>query len=361
MPNHDRVSEGYRGEVWNAETQKAVRERIHWMCGQADGRVLDLGCSQGIASIIIGREGLPVSGVDHEISRLIQARHDLAQEDSWVAGRVLFLAAEGRDLPFADGTFQTVLLGEVLEHLVLPHLLLDEVVRVLAPGGRLVVTTPVGYHPFHDHKASFYPASLGNLVGRHLRVETIEITDRYVWLTARRDEPGCPSEIILGAQEALEAYMVDVERRQVALREQLRESKNMVGALRRRVARDEEEHAARLAELEESQAQLEQSTGISSAEVADRLAQQVSRVSELTEQRDRLKERVDQLAASRAEVAARLERMRFWRQAEASSRSYRMGREIADAWPHPGKILALPWRLFRVLTTPLEAPPDPSS
>jgi SAM-dependent methyltransferase len=63
-------------------------------------------------------------------------------------------------LPCADGFFDAVFAGEIIEHLVDPDHLLEEIHRVLAPGGFLVLTTPnlaalhnrlallLGYQPF---------------------------------------------------------------------------------------------------------------------------------------------------------------------------------------------------------------------
>jgi SAM-dependent methyltransferase len=48
----------------------------------------------------------------------------------------------GLQLPFASGSFDTVLCTEVLEHVPVPALLFQEAVRVLRPGGHLVLTTP---------------------------------------------------------------------------------------------------------------------------------------------------------------------------------------------------------------------------
>jgi SAM-dependent methyltransferase len=50
-----------------------------------------------------------------------------------------------RPLPFANGTFDAIVAAEVLEHLVEDHLALLELRRVLADGGRLIVTVPF-YH-----------------------------------------------------------------------------------------------------------------------------------------------------------------------------------------------------------------------
>jgi methionine biosynthesis protein MetW len=45
-------------------------------------------------------------------------------------------------LPFESGTFDCVIFGEVIEHLVDPDAALAEIVRVLRVGGRMILTTP---------------------------------------------------------------------------------------------------------------------------------------------------------------------------------------------------------------------------
>lgn len=52
-------------------------------------------------------------------------------------------------LPFADASFDTVMLLDVLEHVSEPEAALHEASRVLVAGGRLLVTIPFAY-PLHD-------------------------------------------------------------------------------------------------------------------------------------------------------------------------------------------------------------------
>jgi SAM-dependent methyltransferase len=50
------------------------------------------------------------------------------------------------ELPFGDGSFDIVVAGEVLEHLVDPTLTVSEARRVLVPAGRLIGSVPNGFH-----------------------------------------------------------------------------------------------------------------------------------------------------------------------------------------------------------------------
>jgi SAM-dependent methyltransferase len=47
-----------------------------------------------------------------------------------------------KGLPFGDDSFELVVFGEVIEHLPDPDYLLEEIWRVLKPGGKVIVTTP---------------------------------------------------------------------------------------------------------------------------------------------------------------------------------------------------------------------------
>jgi SAM-dependent methyltransferase len=57
------------------------------------------------------------------------------------------VGADARSLPFASGAFDVVTANMVLEHLVDPRAVFDEIARVLAPGGRFIFVTPNRTNP----------------------------------------------------------------------------------------------------------------------------------------------------------------------------------------------------------------------
>lgn len=69
-------------------------------------------------------------------------------------------------LPFADETFTSVILDNVLEHIDNPQPLLQEIWRVAKPGGRLIVGVPGvrGYASDADHKHFYSEAQLQRLL-----------------------------------------------------------------------------------------------------------------------------------------------------------------------------------------------------
>lgn len=119
------------------------------------GRMLDVGC--GIGDMVAFR---PNSiGVDINQRNIEFCRKRRLE--------VLLMAPDV--LPFADGSFDSVLLDNVLEHIVEPRPLLKEMHRVLRDDGRLLVGVPGirGWDSDPDHKVRYDEASLVARVGRH--------------------------------------------------------------------------------------------------------------------------------------------------------------------------------------------------
>jgi len=79
-------------------------------------------------------------------------------------------------LPFVDGAFDVVLCTEVLEHLVEPQRAIDEMHRVLKPGGQLLLTTRFLF-PIHDAPHDYFRFTKYGL--RHLlrRFDAVEIQE----------------------------------------------------------------------------------------------------------------------------------------------------------------------------------------
>jgi SAM-dependent methyltransferase len=210
MVNPDRISEVYKGEIWTESAQQVARDRIHWLVGQATGDVLDVGCSQGIASILCARRGSAVIGVDNRPDRVEYALADRDNEPPEVRARLDFRVADGSALGFPDASFDTVLMGEIVEHTEDASPLLAEAARVLRPQGRLALTTPFGLHRHPDHHATFYVDSLVRLLAPYFTVESLDIVDRYLRATGRPGAMTDPDRLIVEAQPLMEKALTAI-------------------------------------------------------------------------------------------------------------------------------------------------------
>ena len=152
----DRIAQLYLGRIGNEETREIGRARIDWLAEEVRGpSVLDLGCSEGILPILLARRGLQVTGVDHNEEALVYAETLLAEESEEVRGRLRLIHGDLFKEILPQESFDTVVLGETLEHLDDPAGALDIAVGCARPGGRVVLTTPLGYFPDPDHRQTF--------------------------------------------------------------------------------------------------------------------------------------------------------------------------------------------------------------
>jgi ubiquinone/menaquinone biosynthesis C-methylase UbiE len=133
-----------RGEpsyVWRAGQERRLQMIARW--SRLDGaRVLEAGGGIGMyAAQIRTRYRAQVTLFDIEAERVQEAR----------AAVPLALVAAAEHLPYPTNYFDTVFSNEVIEHVVDDRRALQEMVRVLRPGGRVVIFCPNRWYPFETH------------------------------------------------------------------------------------------------------------------------------------------------------------------------------------------------------------------
>lgn len=106
----------------------------------AGGSVLDIGCAQATASILLAERGFKVTAVEANPESIEYAKKRVE------FGDITFLCADATQLALVAG-FDAILLGEVLEHVPRPGTLLKQCHAMLHRGGVVVITTPNGLSP----------------------------------------------------------------------------------------------------------------------------------------------------------------------------------------------------------------------
>ncbi len=174
---------GHPSYVWRAGQKRRFDLIASW--ARVDGAdVLVDGAGVGQYSRHLVAAGARVTSLDIDIPSMVTASQYL---ECCVAG-----ACEA--LPFASGSFDTVLSHEVLEHVTDDAASMGEIARVLRPGGRFVLFLPNRLHPFETHGhywrgqyhfgntplINYLPTSLRNRLAPHVRAYTPAATRRLV-------------------------------------------------------------------------------------------------------------------------------------------------------------------------------------
>jgi 2-polyprenyl-3-methyl-5-hydroxy-6-metoxy-1,4-benzoquinol methylase len=134
-------SRAYHERIWEAVPEGLepadMRLRRAFLLERVDrsGRVLDVGCGEGLLAAELAQAGISVVGIDvaEEPLRRARARDPsldlriVPAEDTW---------------PLPDASFDVVWAGETIEHVADTAGWLREVRRVLRPAGSLLLSTP---------------------------------------------------------------------------------------------------------------------------------------------------------------------------------------------------------------------------
>ncbi len=141
QPSHLAASRGEPSYVWRDGQERRLRMIRHWV-DLHGACVLEAGCGVGAYSSQIGRRySSCVEAFDIEFERVREARRDTPH--------AVVAAAEA--VPYRSDLFDLVISNEVIEHVQDDRAAVREMVRVLRPGGRLVLFCPNRWYPVEQH------------------------------------------------------------------------------------------------------------------------------------------------------------------------------------------------------------------
>ncbi|MEV7596774.1 class I SAM-dependent methyltransferase [Kitasatospora sp. NPDC089797] len=140
-----------------AETREAWARRVRKWLPAGSAEVLDVGCGTGSLAELVAADGHRVTGVDLAPRMVARARAKLAA--AGLTGR--FLVGDAGAPPVREGGFDVLLCRHLLWTLPEPERSLGAWVRLLRPGGRLVLVE--GRWGGADERAAPYVVGAGRL------------------------------------------------------------------------------------------------------------------------------------------------------------------------------------------------------
>lgn len=142
-------------------------------------RVLEIGCGRGEFSCWLARQpNRPVRIVASDFADTALRKGVVAAREQNLSG-ISWELSDIQMLPFRDETFDTVFSCETVEHVPEPARAVEELARVLKPGGRLFLTTPNYFGVYGLYRAYL------RLVGRRY-TELGQPINNFTWLPRTR-------------------------------------------------------------------------------------------------------------------------------------------------------------------------------
>jgi len=139
-PDRAEVALGNPSFVWRFGQDRRLNLIRHY-APLEDARILDIGCGLGVYVRKFREFSDRVCGIDIDAKRLREGAKTTPG----------LLLGVGEHLPFREGVFDVVVLNEVIEHVSDDASTMREALRILRPGGRVVVYAPNRLYPFETH------------------------------------------------------------------------------------------------------------------------------------------------------------------------------------------------------------------
>lgn len=127
------------GAVWPPTfAEHAARYRLARELFSGASLILDVASGSGIGAELLARTGTPVVGVELNHRAISAARAAYASDGV----KPYFIRGDVTDLPIRSSTVPAATAFEIIEHVPSPDRLLEELQRVLSPGGVLLISSP---------------------------------------------------------------------------------------------------------------------------------------------------------------------------------------------------------------------------
>ena len=133
------------------DSLEVLSEKVEFAKPQAQELVLDVACGPGAFVLAVAPRVRFALGIDLTPEMLRQARQFQAEKR---IANVAFARGDADSLPFPDASFDLVSCQHAFHHITKPEPVLQEMIRVTKPEGRLLILDPLA--PESDAKFELY-------------------------------------------------------------------------------------------------------------------------------------------------------------------------------------------------------------
>lgn len=126
-------------EQYGFDTLAARAECLRLAEPLAGLHVLDVGTGSGLMAAALARSRAVVTSIDINLQAIVRAQDRLSGAEAGIASRSRLVVADALHLPFPSDSFDAVFCFDSMHHMPDCGAAIEEMERVLKPGGRLVM------------------------------------------------------------------------------------------------------------------------------------------------------------------------------------------------------------------------------
>lgn len=152
MSSHERALQDEANNVTYQRCQYAYEFAKDYISGK---EVLDVGCGLAYGASLMAQSAKKITGIDYDAETIEgnKQRYSAIKNLDFIQGAV-------PPLPFPDNSFDVVTTFQFIEHIHHRKEFIKECLRVVKPGGKVLITTPnikrsLARNPFHIHEYTF--------------------------------------------------------------------------------------------------------------------------------------------------------------------------------------------------------------
>jgi SAM-dependent methyltransferase len=142
------------------KTVLLITEKLKRLGNLQGHRLLDVGCGDGAFTRVLSMGFSECHGIDVQDDYLEEFK---AQTIAEPKNKFTIQKMDAAKMSFPNAFFDVVVSIETLEHVPNLEASAKEIVRVLKPGGQLLITVPNRWFPFENHGAKIGPFKMGRV------------------------------------------------------------------------------------------------------------------------------------------------------------------------------------------------------